>query len=365
MRKYKVCVYAISKNESGFAKRWFNSMSEADEIYVLDTGSTDDTVKKLSELGVNVKIKAIAPWRFDTARNEALALVPQDTDICVCTDLDEVFHKGWRDCIEKAWDKGALRATYRYTWSFNPDGSEGIVFNADKVHSRSGFKWVNPVHEVLSWEGHEQEPISIYAEGVQLDHLADPTKSRSQYLPLLELAVKEDPNNDRNMHYLGREYMFYERFDEAIEALKKHLSLKNSVWPDERCASMRYIAACYTALKNNSEAEKWYLRAIAEAPHLREPYVEYARFAMSISDWNLVVFLTERALKIKNRPTTYITTAESWGALPYDLASLGYYYTGRFSEADKAVDTAIKLAPNDLRLKANKRLIAEKAALSH
>ena len=40
----KICVYAISKNEEKFVKRWTESMKEADEIYVLDTGSTDKTV---------------------------------------------------------------------------------------------------------------------------------------------------------------------------------------------------------------------------------------------------------------------------------------------------------------------------------
>ena len=29
-------------------------------------------------------------------------------------------------------------------------------------------------------------------------------KSRGQYLPLLELSEEEDPEDDRNMHYLGR-----------------------------------------------------------------------------------------------------------------------------------------------------------------
>ena len=50
MNKYKVCVYAICKNEEKFVKRWVNSMKEADEIYVLDTGSTDNTIKLLKKL---------------------------------------------------------------------------------------------------------------------------------------------------------------------------------------------------------------------------------------------------------------------------------------------------------------------------
>ncbi len=45
MGNYRVCVYAICKNEEQFVDRWINSMSEADQIVVLDTGSTDNTGK--------------------------------------------------------------------------------------------------------------------------------------------------------------------------------------------------------------------------------------------------------------------------------------------------------------------------------
>ena len=100
MSKYKVCVYAICKNEEKFVDRWYESMKEADEIYVLDTGSDDDTVKKLKEKGVNVTVSNIVPWRFDVARNKSLDLVSDDVDICVCTDLDEVFESGWREKVE-------------------------------------------------------------------------------------------------------------------------------------------------------------------------------------------------------------------------------------------------------------------------
>ena len=56
MNKYKVCVYAISKNDEKFVDRWVNSMKEADEIYVLDTGSTDNTVKNLKKFLKNEPI---------------------------------------------------------------------------------------------------------------------------------------------------------------------------------------------------------------------------------------------------------------------------------------------------------------------
>ena len=104
MKKYKVCVYAICKNEEKFVERWVNSMKEADSIYVLDTGSSDNSVELLKSFGVNVQSKEIKPFRFDTARNLSLDMVPEDCDICVCTDLDEVFESGWREKLEEIWN---------------------------------------------------------------------------------------------------------------------------------------------------------------------------------------------------------------------------------------------------------------------
>ena len=83
-KKYKICVYAISKNEEKFVDRWYESIKDADYICVLDTGSTDDTIEKLKSHGINVQSKIITPWRFDTARNESLKLIPNDADICIC-----------------------------------------------------------------------------------------------------------------------------------------------------------------------------------------------------------------------------------------------------------------------------------------
>ena len=85
-------------------------------------------------------MEEIVPWRFDTARNRSLELVPQEMDLCVCTDLDEVFHPGWRAAIDGAWDSGVSQMSYRYTWSFTEDGREGVVFWPEKIHSRQGIR---------------------------------------------------------------------------------------------------------------------------------------------------------------------------------------------------------------------------------
>ena len=47
-------------------------------------------------------------------------------------------------------------------------------------------------------------------------------------------------------------------------------------WRDERAASMRYIAKSYWRKREPAQARDWYLQAIVEAPHLREPYMDLA-----------------------------------------------------------------------------------------
>jgi glycosyltransferase involved in cell wall biosynthesis len=81
MNRLKVCVYAICKNEEKFVDRWMDSMSEADEVVVTDTGSADETVEKLRRRGAVVYVDEVKPWRFDAARNISLDHVPEDPRI--------------------------------------------------------------------------------------------------------------------------------------------------------------------------------------------------------------------------------------------------------------------------------------------
>lgn len=360
MHKLKVAVYAICKNEAHFVDRWMDSMAEADMIIVTDTGSSDNTVEKLKSRGAVVYKVKIDPWRFDVARNISLNFIPANTDVCVCTDLDEILEAGWRKKLEKVWTPKTTRLKYMYTWSFNPDGSRGVTFWYQKIHGRHGFRWTHPVHEILQYYG--SKPDCYAWDGtIQLNHYPDPVKSRGTYLPLLEMAVKENPDDDRDMHYLGREYMFHSMWDKCIEALKKHLAMPRSLWKEERSASMRYIASAYKAKGNYKEAKSWLYQAIAETPHLREPYVELAKLAYLERDWPTVYHMTEETLKIKERSICYVNQAFAWDSTIYDLGSLSCYELGMYQKSYDWVKIAVEMSPHDERLKSNLEIIKSKA----
>ena len=354
----KVVVYAITKNESKFVNRWCDSMSEADEIYVLDTGSDDDTVKLFKDRGVNVIVKEIKPWRFDAARNESLAMVPADADICVCTDLDEVFKPGWRALVEEAWKEDTNRLRYVFNWSLSEDDRPLISFYGEKIHSRHGYKWTHPVHEILQYDG-DNEKFEL-TDKVVLNHYPDSSKSRGSYLPLLELSVLEDPEDDRNMHYLGREYMYYSRWNECIDTLIKHLNLPRATWSDERCASMRFIARSYINLGRYDEARIWLEKAIKEAPHLRDPYVEMALLEYRLGNNLEVIKNCTLALSIKKNKMSYINEYFCWDATIDDLLSISYYNLGIYDISLYYIDRALKYDSENERLIGNREIIYEK-----
>ncbi len=352
MSKLKVYVYAICKNESKFVETYVKSMGEADGIYVLDTGSTDDTVEKLKKLGVQVKSEKIEPFRFDEARNKSLDMVPNDADICVCTDFDEEFEPGWREKLETVWSKeNPTRVEYLYNWSFDKYNNPATTFYISKIHKRHAYVWYHPVHEVLKCL--ESNEKCVLAPGIVLNHHQDLTKTRTSYLPLLELSVKEDPSDDRNMHYLGREYMYYKKWNECIDTLLKHLQLEKSTWKDERAASMRFIARSYLGLKRKEEAKMWLQKAIQEAPYLREGYVELANVYFEEKDYQNAYKYLKEASMIKEKPKTYINEEFSWNYYFYDLFSIVAFHVGEIDEALENAKIALKMNPKELRIEQN------------
>lgn len=339
----KIAVYTIALNEEQFVEPWFQSAKEADYLLIADTGSTDQTITKAKALGINVIEISINPWRFDHARNASLDGLPDDIDYAIALDMDEVLLPGWRQSLELV-TKEITRPRYEYTWSWNEDGSPGLVYGGDKIHARHNYRWKHPVHEVISCDSEEvQGWIDL-----KIHHHPDTSKSRSQYFPLLEMSVAESPEDDRNAFYFARELYFNNMYDRASLEFNRHLNLASAKWTPERAASMRYLAKI-----NHEDRETWLLRACAEAPEMREPWTELAQHYYEVSNWVGSYFAAVRATEIKNKPLAYLCEAFAWGATPDDLASIAAWNLGLIGEAIFYGNRASELAPNDSRIASN------------
>lgn len=340
----KICVYAICKNESQFVDKWVESMKEADSIVVLDTGSTDDTVAQFKKYGSLVTIveKQITPWRFDTARNEAMALIPEDCNICVSTDLDEVFEPGWATPLRTSWIEGThKRCLYKYAWSHLPNKMPGRVFTYDKIHSKD-WVWKHPVHETLVRDiVHDNGSYYTYEEALNLSdsiflhHYPDNTKSRGSYLPLLELRYEESPTDYYGRIYLAHEYYYRGMYEKSIKVIDEILSkFSCNLNKVEFASCYLFKGDSYSAIENKeTEAIQNYLMAITVDDTYREPYINLAKVLNRLKRFNESVFYLKTALNNSIRHYTWLERDISWTYEPWQLLSVAEFYSGNKKDA--------------------------------
>lgn len=341
----KVAVYTIALNEEQFVERWAKSAEGADYLVIADTGSTDKTVEKALGLGIQVHGITIKPWRFDDARNLALAFVPTDADYCIALDMDEVLQPGWREELEKAHTQGVTRPTYRFITSWLPDGSPGTEFDGFRIHTRFGYRWRYPIHELPTPYGIEEKRMRMNFE---IHHRPDDSKSRGSYLSLLKMAVEEDPYSDRNSFYYARELYFNGLWEESAKEFKRHLSLPTAWWKPERASSMNYLARIEL-----EEAAYWCEKSIEESPGRREPLVLMSHHYRRKEDWDMCLMWAENALLITEKKMDYIVEDFAWGFEVYDLAALASYNLGLYEQAVTYGEKAVELNPTDERLARN------------
>ena len=338
----KIAVYTIAKNEAKHVARWAESCKEADYRFILDTGSTDTTLYEAEQNKVSALTEVYDPFRFDEARNRALYLLPDDIDLCISLDMDEVLTPGWREVLENL-SPDINMVKHKVVTTFNPDGSEGQSFTIGRIHGRHSHTWKYPIHEILTPVALEN---SIYVTGLEIHHHPDNSKPRSQYLEMLKLAAEENPNDERNQFYLAREYYFNGRYALAQHHFSRHLTI--SQWNPERASSHRYMA------KMRPDAAEHHLyKAVAEDPTRRENWAELANLYRIREDWTACRAACEMAFRTKTKPTDYFCEPEAWGWQLHDNMAIACYHLGDHDEAWHHGTEAISLNPDDERLQAN------------
>lgn len=183
---YKICAYAICKNERERIEQWLEYVKEADCVVVLDTGSTDGTYEFLqSRDDVICHQKIFEHFRFDVARNEALALVPKDCDICLPLDIDMILPKEWSKALRGAWRNDLyLCSIPQY---FKANNCSGVWF----AHRRNDVEWKYPVYELLIGSGNKTSVVNTL-----IIHDFNPNNpSHNTYMSLAELGVLENPDD--------------------------------------------------------------------------------------------------------------------------------------------------------------------------
>ena len=368
---FKVSVYAIALNEERFIRRWYDCFKEADEICVLDTGSTDKTVDILRSLGAKVSVMRFDrwktleeldaltaagknPWRFDKARNEAMKLCSPDSTLLFCTDVDDVIEPGWKSRLEAIWRKGVEEGRkvghlpnsvlYTYAVVYNQGADEQLqVFHRHNIHTPKGWHWQNRCHEVLESDG---EPKNfVHAPEFRMESRPE-AKDHSSYLWLLEADAREESKDGRIFHILAREYMQLGRNDEAIEMFQRHLSCKKADWNCERAASMKFMSDCYARKGDGVQQELWLWRAMIEDPLDRDASYTLGRILVKRKDYKLAQKVLLHCLKIEKPSGEFpFFSLDAWTERPYLSLVEAYFYDGKWPEALEVATTALLKFP--------------------
>lgn len=293
----KICVYAIMRNEQSNVAPWAETTVDADMRFVLDTGSRDRTVPELSLHGIPTESVSIDPFRFDDARNMALALAPE-ADLYLRLDADERLPDDWHRQIEEVYDPRIPRYQYRV----HNNGGIWETIIRDDLHQRQGFRWRYPTHEVLVGP----RPV-IHLPRFVVEHTSPPER-RSHHetnLAVLEAATLEYPGDHRMQFYFARELFYVGAWIRSREEMSKFLAMPDG-WGAERAEGYRILAAM------DYEPERWLWKAVGECPQRREPWVDLARHFIGIGHREQAIGALNFAYH-RNDETLYTTDPQCWG----------------------------------------------------
>ena len=362
MKQLKIAVYAICKNESMFVDRFMDAVSEADGVYILDTGSEDNTVELFKKRGAIVHKKTYDVFEFDVARNDSLSYIPKSYDVCFSLDIDEVVEKGFTKAIREEWKEDTKQLSYDHILSFDENNVPTSIMRNNKIHSRNDFEWEYPIHEILKYIGKDKHHI-VQDYKIKVWHKPDKVKSRYFYLDMLKKYVEEHPENSRNRYLLTRTLLNRSNYFDCIVSAHIYLDANfRDASLDHKSKVMIYMSKSYYHLKMYEESLLWGQKAIELYPLSRDGFTSLLEICYRNKDYDLAIKKGLEALTIEKQDNNLVNDAKSWNGTIYDYLSLAYYRINDYQNAIKYIDMDLDMHPGDKRLLDNKKLFESKLA---
>jgi len=319
----KVFINTIMKNESKHIDRFYECCKFADGIYVLDTGSTDDSVEKLQAKGSNVFVerKEYRDFLFDVARNDAKRMLPDEEAWVINLDLDEFLIGDWETFL-KSLPVDVNNVEYLY--AFDHEKPED-AFMVNKVARNGSYIWDYPIHECIfpktKWNG-------ITTDTVRIHQIQDKSKPRN-YKKILESCIHLRPDYLAAKFYLLKEFFNLQEYGAAIDFGRKIL---NTELPNElKMASWLLLYRCYIAMDSKDNLlEECLYNAYTLCPYRREPYMDLMRFYAKKGRHDKVFWAGNNLFNITYRSNDFYEMTEAWNTTePHNLfinacVSLGY-----------------------------------------
>ncbi|MED5018085.1 glycosyltransferase [Paenibacillus chibensis] len=201
-------IHLIVKDESDVLRHCLESVKNADEIIVLDTGSEDHTVSIAEEYGAQI-IKMRWQNDFSAARNEALRhagtdwILVIDADERLVTPMDHI-----RDLIE-----GTQREAFNVfvTNLLDAEGEQSVRHRSLRLfRNRPEYRFQGTIHEeiepsILLFAGKEtirDSSVEFEHTGYQAVTMHSKNKLNRNYRILMQ-ALDKEPDNAYYLYHAG------------------------------------------------------------------------------------------------------------------------------------------------------------------
>jgi glycosyltransferase involved in cell wall biosynthesis len=261
-----VSVVMIAKNEEAVLGRCLESVKEADEIIICDTGSTDRTVEIAKQYTEKVFTDYVWEDHFANARNHALSKATGDWILSI--DADEVLLCPF-SAVRDAVAKGFMAVNVKMTAEYGPPSH----FWFPRLFLRSpNVWWEGSIHNHISVMGEDVGAVAI-AYGYSPAHKLDPLRS----LRILEKAVADNPDCIRERFYLGREYFYRGMYDKALPMLGRYV--QQSRFLAEKAEAFLTMARVYWELHQSDDARDALAQCLIINPRFKEAVLFMATLA--------------------------------------------------------------------------------------
>lgn len=339
----------IVKDEEKVLKRCLDSaVSFADEIIIVDTGSSDST-KKIAETYTK-KVYDFA-WNddFSAARNEAFRHA--EMDYCMWLDADDIVSEPEQEKIRRLkeeLDDDTSIVMMKYSMGFDKTGSPSLSYYRERlIKNHEGFCWQGKVHEAVALSG------KILYTDIEIEHRKTEKGKEGQRRNLsIYRKMKEEkvPFTARDLFYYGRELYYSamestECFRGSQAVLTEFLSRPDG-WAENKIEACRFLALCRQA-EGDEEG------ALASLLHSFFYDCPRAELCCDIGDWffkreeyRTASFWYETALKAKTdeRKGGFICP-DCGGYIPALQLAVCSYRMGETEQAEQWNELALRFKP--------------------
>ncbi|MBY7144312.1 glycosyltransferase family 2 protein [Virgibacillus sp. NKC19-3] len=234
IKKSTLSVVYIVKNEEYYIEHSILSISEiADEIIIVDTGSTDNTLKILNGIKANnSKLKVFhTQWNddFSEARNYANSLASSDWILTL--DADESFNSN-SEIFKKVLDfLNYFNELKNIVFNLKINRTNNTYTAVKLKKNNPDIKYIGKVHEIYAIDNGLLPFVYLDFEITSFDRVS---KSKIKYYTkLLNETIKEYPDHQRwRFFYLRDNFstLDYRNFEEIVEkSLKVNTNDKFSI----------------------------------------------------------------------------------------------------------------------------------------